>query len=225
MPGIQTAVDRLESQLPLRRRQQALPDGIARAHRAILRSIAATGQPPEVDQLERIARMDAGTVIDRLCSDDLLVAEGRRIEGAYPFSLEPTPHVMTIAGLEIHAMCALDAVAVAPVFGIEVATASQCAVTGRTIRIRQVGRSVEMAEPDALRIGVRWQQPEGCAAHSMCREMVFLSDSETAEHWRGADPDGAGIFDLDEAIEFGVGFFGPLIDESLDPGRSDRSEE
>jgi mercuric reductase len=159
--------------------------------------------------------MDAVTVIDRLSSEDLIVATEGRIEGAYPFSLEPTPHVLSIGGFRVYAMCALDAVAVAPVFGLEVVTTSRCAVTGAPIRIHQVAAEVHESEPVGLRVGVRWQQPDGCAAHSMCREMVFLSDLETAEHWRGEDPDGAGIFDLSEAVEFGVGFFAPLISDDV----------
>lgn len=217
MPGIRSAVDRLETQLPLRRRQLDLPEGIARAHWAILRSLAARGRPPELDLIVRLAGMDAAVVIDRLSSDDLIVADAERIEGAYPFSLEQTPHLLSIGDFEIHAMCALDAVAVAPVFGLEVVTSSRCAVTDVPIRIHQIGDIVEAGEPHGLRVGVRWQQPDGCAAHSMCRDMVFLSDLETAEHWRGADSDSAGIFDLSEAIEFGVGFFAPLIEDGATP--------
>jgi mercuric reductase len=213
MPSIRIAVDRLEDQLPLRVRQQGLPEALVAAHRAILRSFAATGRPPALDRIEQCSGMDASTVIDHLSSDDLIVAREGRIEGAYPFSLEPTPHVLSIGGFEVYAMCALDAVAVAPVFGLEVVTTSRCAVTGAPIRIHQVAEEVDTSEPDGLRVGVRWQRPDGCAAHSMCREMVFLSDLETAEQWRGAEPDGAGIFDLSEAVEFGVGFFAPLIGE------------
>jgi mercuric reductase len=184
---------------------------MARAHRAILWSLATTGRPPGVDEIGRLAGTDPAAVLDRLSSDDLIVAADGRIEGAYPFSLEPTPHLLSMEGAAIHAMCSLDAVAVAPAFGLEVVTTSRCALTDAPIRIHQVGEVVEMFEPDGLRIAVRWQQPDGCAAHSMCREMVFLSDPEAAERWRGSDPDGAGIFDLSEAIDFGVGFFAPLI--------------
>lgn len=209
------AIGRLEDQLPLRRRQRDLPDGMARVHRAILWTLATTGRPPRVDEIGRLAGTDPAAVLERLSSDDLIVTADGRIEGAYPFSLEPTPHVLSLEGVEIHAMCALDAVAVAPAFGLEVVTSSRCAVTDAPIRIHQVGEFDEMSEPHGLRVGVRWRQPDGCAAHSMCREMVFLSDGETAERWRGSDLDSAGIFDLSEAIDFGVGFFAPLIGDDL----------
>lgn len=216
MPDIRSAVDRLEYQLPLRQRQSDLPGGVARAHEAILHSFASTGRPPTLDLIGRLAELDAAAVIERLSSDDLIVANAGQIEGAYPFSLAPTGHRLAIGDFEIHAMCALDAVAVAPVFGIEVITSSRCEMTDVPIRIHQVGRAVPAFEPARLRVGVRWQQPDGCAAHSMCRDMVFLADHETAEQWRGADSDSAGIFDLEEAIEFGVGFFAPLIGGVVD---------
>lgn len=217
MSDIRTAIERLEGQLPLRRRQADLPEGVARAHRAILNSFATTGRPPGSDLVERLAATDAAAVIERLSTDDLIVTDAGEIEGAYPFSLAPTPHRLSIGDFEIHAMCALDAVAVAPVFGIEVVTSSRCAITGVPIRVHQVGGDVEAHDPHGVRVGVRWQQPDGCAAHSMCRDMVFLSDLETAELWRGADIDSAGIFDLGEAIDFGIGFFAPLIgDDDVD---------
>ncbi len=178
-----------------------------------MHSFATTGRPPVLDVIGRAAEMDGAAVIDRLSSDDLIVEADGRIEGAYPFSLEPTPHVLSIGGFQVYAMCALDAVAVAPVFDLEVVTASRCAVTDAPIRVHQHGATVETFEPTDLRVGVRWQQPDGCAAHSMCRDMVFLSDLDTAEHWRGEDPDGAGVFDLHEAVDFGVGFFAPLISD------------
>jgi mercuric reductase len=213
MPDIQDAVDRLEGQLPLQRRQRELPPGIADAHRAILRSFAATGRPPGRNLIERIAGIEATTVIGRLAAGDLIVVTDGRIVGAYPFSLTPTPHLLSMDALQVHAMCALDAVAVAPVFDLEVVTNSQCAVSGSPIRLHQLAEAVEASEPEGLRIGVRWQEPDGCAAQSMCREMVFLSDGATAEHWRGPQPDAAGIFDLSQAIEFGTRFFGPLLQD------------
>ncbi len=219
MSDIQNAVDRLESQLPLNRRQRDLPSSIADVHRAILRSFAAVGRPPGNDLIERIAGMDAATVIGRLAADDLTVVADGRIVGAYPFSLSPTEHLLSIRELRIHAMCALDAVAVAPLFGLDVVTNSRCVVTGAPIRIHQVADTVEASEPEGLRVGVRWQQPDGDAAHSMCREMVFLRDEAIAEDWRGPQPDAAGIFDLSQAIEFGLRFFAPLLETERTEGR------
>ena len=67
--------------------------------------------------------------------------------------------------------CASDAVVVGPMYDVKVAVESRCQVTVEPIRIQQQGRRVLSAEPsDDVRVGVRWQQPGACAAHSMCSE-------------------------------------------------------
>lgn len=212
MSMIDRGLERLGSQLPLAERQRALPPGHAVIHRVILESFARVGAPPARAELEEIAEADPDVILERLAADDLVVLDGGTVVGAYPFTLEPTPHRLVIEGtVELNAMCSLDAVAVAPVFDREVEIRSSCAITGAPIRIRQRGSSVLDADPGGLRLGIRWLQPTGCAAHSMCREMVFLSDAETAATWRGPDPDGAGVYDLADGIEFGERFFGPLL--------------
>lgn len=210
---IQDAIDRLDNQLPFRSRQRALPIGYAQAHRAILRSFASHGEPPDPSVIGEVSGADPADVREMLADADLVVAADGRITGAYPFTLESTPHLIEFGDVQVNAMCALDAVAVAPVLGLVVVTSSECVVTGTPIRIRQREDAVETVEPHGLRIGLRWQQPDGCAAHSTCREMVFLSDAAVAEEWRGPEPDSAAIFDLTQAIAVGVGFFGPLLDE------------
>lgn len=211
MSSIDHALSRLSGRLPLRSRQAGLPDGYAAVHRAVLRGFADRGRAPSVTELAGETSARITDVMDRLAEADLVVLVDGEVVGAYPFSAEPTPHRIAIDGRSSFAMCSLDAVAVAPVFGREVIIESSCAVTGAAIRIHQSGATVLSAEPPGLHLGIRWMEPDGCAAHSMCREMVFLEGAEAAETWRGSDPDTAGIFDLTEGIEFGYRFFRPLV--------------
>lgn len=211
MHVINRAVARLTGQLPLAPGQAALPDGYASVHRAILRGFADRGQAPSLAELARESPADAAEVVQRLAEDDLIVLADGIVVGAYPFSLQPTAHRITIDGRGLFAMCSLDAVAIAPVFEREVRIESSCAVTDTPIRIHQSGQSVLSAEPRDLRLGIRWTEPVGSAAHSMCREMVFLADPDAAESWRGPDPESAGVFDLSDGIEFGRRFFCPLL--------------
>lgn len=211
MPLIDEAVVRLSGQLPLVGRQAALPDGFPTVHRAILHGFVERGQAPTLAELAGDSPLEVGAIVWRLAEEDLVVLADGVVVGAYPFSSEPTPHRITIDGRTLFAMCSLDAVAIAPVFECEVEIESSCAATERPIRIHQVGRSVLSAQPPDLRLGIRWTEPEGCAAHSMCREMVFLADPATAMSWRGPDPDDGGIFDLAEGVEFGYRFFRPLL--------------
>jgi len=212
---IQTAVTKLNSQLPLLARQQALPTSLAEAHRAILRSLAEKGTPPDNDLLARMVGADGvADALNRLGGDDLVVlnAEGSEVVGAYPMTVEDTPHQLEVNGAQVNAMCALDALSVGPMFGAEVVIESRCDLTGTPIRIRQRGGEVLAAEPSAdVRVGVRWQQPEGHAAHSMCMEMVFLKDGDTGRQWLEDGEGDKSLFTLEEAVLFGAGFFVPLV--------------
>lgn len=212
MSRIERALSRLSDRLPLAGRQAALPAGHAAVHRAILHGFADRGRALSLDELGSESSPDAAEIVQRLADDDLVVLADGRVVGAYPFSAEPTPHRIMIDGRSSYAMCSLDAVAIAPVFERQVEIESSCASTGTLIRIHQSSGAVVSAEPHGLRLGIRWSEPDGSAACSMCREMVFLADAETAERWRGSDPESAGIFDLADGIEFGYRFFRPLVD-------------
>ena len=109
-------------------------------------------------------------------------------------------------------MCAVDALSISPIFDTEVTIESRCHVSGTPIRIRQKQMEILEAQPSReAQVGVRWQSARGCAAHSLCMEMVFLRDRETAMRWLSEDPANKSIFTLPEAIEFGAGFFMPLV--------------
>ena len=60
-------------------------------------------------------------------------------------------------------------------------------------------------------VGIRWQSTSGCAAQSLCLEMVFLADRATAESWRQDDPGNIDVFTLRDAVAFGAAFFRPLL--------------
>jgi hypothetical protein len=95
-------------------------------------------------------------------------------------------------------MCALDAVAVAPMFDCPATVDSRCHVTDTPIRLRMNGaRALEARPSPGIRIGIRWRSPQVCAAHSLCREMVFLAD--------------AAVLGLEEAIGLGAAFFRLLV--------------
>ena len=213
---IQAAVDRLNSQLPLKARQDQLSPELKAVHQKVLSSLVRQGLPPTFDDLK--AMLSDGNIeggLQRLGKDDLVVldAEGKLPVGAYPVTIENTPHKITVSGHTIHAMCALDAVSVAPMFEAEVRIESTCRVTNTPIKILMLGSHIiEVLPTDDVIVGVRWQMPSGVAAHSMCLEMVFLKDRQTAEKWQNGDIENVSLFSLSEAVEFGKKFFLPLMD-------------
>ncbi len=229
------ALRHLHKLLPLKERQQSLDKQHVDIHRAILRSLIERGRPLSRDEIAEMVggKEAAAAAIALLGSYDLIVrnhlvvldartnepvvldAQGGEPVGAYPVTTEVTPHKVTVNGHQIYAMCAVDALAVGPMFGVEVQIHSRCHRTGAPIHIRQKGKEVLEADPaiQGVRVGVRWQTPTSCAAHVLCRQMVFLKDPETARQWQGIDPNTMDVFTVAEAIDFGEAFFLPLMQD------------
>jgi mercuric reductase len=199
---IATAIDKLTSQLPLLARQQALPPELVAVHQAILRTLAEEGRALTNDEVALLVGADGvAAAIERLGSDDLVVLNPDKtaVVGAYPMTVEETVHHLRVNGRVVNAICALDAVAVGPMYDAEVAIESRCHVSGEPIRVHQKGHRILSVEPSAdVRVGIRWQQPGACAAHSMCLEMVFLKDGDTARRWGEEGEGDKTEFTLDE---------------------------
>ena len=78
---IAAAIDKLNSQLPLLARQQALPPELAAAHRAILRTLAEEGRVLTNDELATLVGADGlAAAIERLGGDDLAVLNADKTE-------------------------------------------------------------------------------------------------------------------------------------------------
>lgn len=210
------ALRRLRDLLPLRERQRALPPVLAGLHRSILRHFAAAGRPMS---LVEIGAALPGTApkeaLARLAELDLVVVEEAtgRLLGAYPMTSEATPHAVQIHGHTVYAMCAVDALAVGAMFDAEVVITSRCHLSATPVELHQCGRVLSQARPETpLQVGIAWQAPGACAAHSLCREMVFLRDAATAAGWqRGAAA--RQCLSLDEGLRLGADFFIPLLEE------------
>lgn len=202
-PGVDLVRDvaRLLDNFPLLTRQRAMTPDLRRAHRHLLNTIAHEGRPPT--DLEPWA-------VRTLAAEDVIVADEHGITGAYPFSLMPTGHRLRIGGkVEVYAMCSIDAVAVAPVWRLPTRIESTCAYTGVPIHVDQQPDGAK-SDPGDVRLGIRWQVPQGSASTSMCREMVFLAGPDAARGWQ-EDGGEASVYTMEEGIEFGRRFFAPLL--------------
>jgi hypothetical protein len=212
---VSQAVQRLNSQLPLKDRQDRLSEPLKALHREVIESLVMRGRPPNRSEIAALlGEGDVDAAIARLGKDDLVVLskDRREIVGAYPVTAESTPHEVHVSDQTIHAMCALDALSVGPMYEVPVEICSSCRVSGEPVCIKQKGMRILEATPPTVRVGVRWQMPSGDhAAHSMCMEMVFLKDEATAAAWHGGDLENHSVFTLEEATQFGARFFQPLL--------------
>lgn len=211
---IETALTRLIGVLPLKAKQEACGVQIKKLHQAVLRSFVEQGRiltrqemGGHVDDLE--------AAIDVLKSNDMVVfSENGDPVGAYPFTMEVREHNVRINGHAVHAMCALDALAISPMFGMTSYISSTCRVTGEPVQIEQSGVTIaNFEEAGGVRFGIIWGAANACSccADSLCMEMMFLKNSRVAETWLAQDPDSREVFTLEEAVEFGARFFVPLM--------------
>ena len=225
-------LNRLQSLLPLKKRRRALPPPLRMVHRAILKSLAETGKPPTQAEIAAMlgSKQSAVHALGVLGSNDLLILnvpvtqeakthqlkvdERVEVRGAYPMTSENTPHRVILCGHTVNAMCAVDALAISPMFGHETWIESRCHVTGEPIRIFQHGVQILEASPSPdIRVGIRWQPTSNCAADTICTEMVFLKNENVANGWRNMDPTSIDILTLAQAAELGIAFFLPLLED------------
>ncbi len=206
----------LHGLLPLKERQQSLSSEETKLHRTILRSFMKLGRPLEMAEISSsLSVADSDASLARLGACDLIVLDGRgEVIGAYPFTTEKTAHRLKVSGHWIHAMCALDALAVSPMFGQEVQIDSRCVISGEPIYIRQRGLELLETIPSGeILLGIHWQEVGNCAADSLCQEMVFLKNLAAAISWQSLVQDARELFSLREAMELAAEFFVPLISE------------
>lgn len=212
---LQTALTRLNAQLPLKARQENLSPVLRDMHRLVLECLVIRGRPPHEEEFRRVAEgADVLDCLRHLGAKDLVVLdnEGRLPLGAYPVTSEATPHAIRVNGHNIFAMCALDAVSVAPIFATTAWIDSSCHVSRTPISLQMQGNAILKQQPGkGVTVGIRWQMPTAVAAHSMCMQMVFLKDLPTAIAWQAGDTQNITLFSLPEAVQFGQAFFQPLL--------------
>ena len=210
------ALNRLLSILPLPQRQATLSPELRKLHQAILRSLVERGRPLTRAEMAAAApRHDPFAAVWTLASLDLIVlCPGGNPVGAYPITTEPTPHEVCVNGNSIWAMCALDAVSVAPMFDAEVAIRSRCPDTSAEIRITMRGSTVLNISPGPdVQVGVWWRDPGAVAARSLCAGIMFLRDRTAAAHWQGGRTGDHDFATVAAAVEIGERFFRPLLAE------------
>ncbi len=185
---------------------------------ALLQLYAEDGRAPTTRALAERAELSE-TVIRPLLAElrrrDLLVLDGERIVGAYPFTDRDTGHQVTLDVHVVNAMCAVDALGIGSTTDGDIAVASPCRHCGAPIRIttRQRGRALAEVAPSTA---VMWQSVRnegGCAASSLCATTAFFCSDEDLSAWRdGRSADEPGFrLSIEEGLEAGRALFGPSL--------------
>lgn len=211
---VDTALQRLIGILPLKEKQEACGVAIKELHRNVLRAFVEKGRILTKNEIAKLVS-DPETAVKILRENDMVVfsADGEPV-GAYPFTMEPREHRVSINGHCVHAMCALDALGVSPMFNLKTTVSSRCRITGAPVFIEQTGETITNIEQTGdVRFGIAWKAASTCAccADNLCTEMMFLKDGQVAQKWLTDDPEDREVFTLQEAVEFGARFFVPLM--------------
>ncbi|MFG1423123.1 bifunctional organomercurial lyase/mercury(II) reductase MerBA [Roseixanthobacter liquoris] len=185
---------------------------------ALLQLYAEDGRAPTPDALAERAGVNETAIqalLEELRRRDLLVLDGERIVGAYPFTDRDTGHRVTLDRRVLNAMCAVDALGIGAMTARDIAIASRCRHCGAPIRIatRDQGRALAQIEP---RTAVLWQSVryEGaCAADSLCATTAFFCSDDHLSAWRREQaPDELGFrLSIEEGLEAGRALFGPSL--------------
>ena len=209
------AVDRLNKVLPLAERQKKLNRETADIYQMILKSYIDIGRTLNKAEIAEHST-DIDEVINTLRSNDMVVFDSNdEPVGAYPFTMEPRDHRVNVNGHTVHSMCALDALAISPMYNVKTQIDSKCHVTGDSISIEQLDKKViNRKEAEGVHFGINWNAATtNCCATSLCTEMIFLKDKKIADTWLSDDLTNREIFNIDDAIEFSSRFFSPLVNK------------
>lgn len=210
---VSEALKRLDSILPLESGLKSLSDDDASLYCKLLSSYVEQGRTLTRDEVADLVS-DTDQALKNVVDSKLIVLDtDGNPAGAYPFTSQEREHKVHINGVTAHCMCALDALAVSPMFNTPTVIDSECRATGEKIHIEQNGTGLTGGTLDAW-FGINWgaARNDTVCAESLCMEMMFLANETIAREWLAESPETREIFDLPSAVEFAAGFFMPLAE-------------
>ncbi|ABL81704.1 MULTISPECIES: alkylmercury lyase family protein [unclassified Nocardioides] len=199
-------------------RSRAVPlDPVEKAvHQEILRAFAARGRPPapsEFDAVTAAAGRPTSEVLSALHEADAIRLDpDGGIAVAYPFSSSPTRHRVRIADrVEVHAMCAIDALGISAMLGQNTRIDSFDVTSGEPITVTMTTGDATW-EPNQVVVFVGATAGGGPSSDCCCDYLNFFTDRTAAQAWTSANPHIPGqILDRTEALDLAVRLFQPLL--------------
>jgi hypothetical protein len=156
--------------------------------------------------------------IERLLADlkrhDLVILErdGGTIRGAYPFTEAATGHAVTFVstGHTLNTMCVIDALGAGAMCREDAIVRSSCHACSAQIVVDTHDRGTRLGEvrPETAVVWTGFRPSCGCAADSLCTELVFFCCDEHLDRWRasGAASEGRRL-SVEEAFQVGKALF------------------
>ena len=203
----------------------ALEPAQDRVWRTVLELFARLGRPPhlhEIGDATGVPVENLRPLVAEVEAHDLLGTDPSAdvVRYAYPFTGDQTEHRVQLRGRKLHAVCAIDALGIAAMFGTDVVIESSCRVCGAGIEIgtAQDGKSLSYAQPVNA---VVWYDLaySGCAEASCCGSIAFFCSEAELQPWVSAQtPQRRGYrLTLDDALEVGRALFEPVLAATTAP--------
>lgn len=183
----------------------------------LLQLYADQGQPPSPAEIAAAAGL-AKRETDRLLTDlhrhdlVLLARDGTTIRGAYPFTETATGNMVTFArtGHRLNTMCVIDALGAGAMCRQDAIVRSACHACGASIVVDVCDHGSVLGEvrPQAAVVWTGFKQSCGCAADSLCTELVVFCSNDHLERWCASGAASAGRpLSVEEAFQVGKALF------------------
>jgi hypothetical protein len=185
----------------------------------ILRCFAKSGRPSGTQTRDRATRLglESEDALATLAREDLVHrGSDGEIAVAYPFSGRASAHRVRFPnGHEMHAMCAIDALGIAPMFEQTIEIRSRDPHTGAAFQAKVAPDGGATWEPDTAVVvaGVLARQAaDSCSG--CCPVLNFFVSAESAERWLSEHPHVHGlVMTVEDAIASGRAVFGDVFEE------------
>jgi len=188
-------------------------------HRYILATFATTGHAPTLEAIQAQFALASVEEADALVTE--LEARGclhrnvgdRGITHAYPFSTEPTPHRVYLAGgPQVYAMCAVDALGMPLMLKRDAEIHSCCRQCQDAVTVHIHHEEVTHRSPAGLVVWLPSVPGKCVAATDLCPSLNFFCSGAHLDQWRAAYPDTHGqTLTLEQALVGGRKTFAPLL--------------
>jgi Alkylmercury lyase len=190
------------------------PDA-ARVLAQVLRLYARLGGAPAPNDLAADLALPTPSVKQQLAylrARDLVLLDptGETILGAYPFTQAATGHSVTFdgTGRTLATMCAIDALGAGAMCRDDVTIRSACRMCGDQVIASTTHRGMTLRQiaPSGAVVWVGLRESAGCAADTLCTELLFFCSDEHLARWRKDHGSGHRL-SPEEAFQVGKALF------------------
>ena len=182
----------------------------------ILRRFASHGPPTSAVVAAAAERLglDVHEASATLAREDLVhLDKNGGVAVAYPFSGRPTAHEVRFEnGGQVHAMCAIDALGIAPMFDQPIEISSRDPLSGDDVRAQLTAGGEGTWQPESAVVVAGAIDRSGDSFRGCCPVLNFFASSDNGERWLERHPSVRGqVVSMPEAIAAGRVVFGDVF--------------